>query len=385
MSHLLHIVPHLPPRVSGVGDAALVLGERVEEVSEGSVVSSYIAAGWDAGIPSSVVGALDLTGRRDAHVLAEAISERAPGAVLLHYVGYGYARRGTPLWLLDALQQLRRTHPDVRRVTMFHELYAMGPPWQSSFWTSPMQRRIAAEVAQLSDGLLTNRTASADWLRLHAPGTPVKVCPVSSGVGEPETVRQWAEREPVAIIFGGPGQRGAVYSKTGKPVRRILDRAGIKRVWDIGPPAGAPDTYAGRPVELLGRLDATDVGERLQAARIGLLDYPPAFVTKSSIAGAYLAHGVPMLTVNSDRRPAGSGPPPMMTVGTAGEMNMPLLVTRSHRWYSALAHSALAAQSVLHLLDIQRDANGVSRCARPSVPPPCPAGHLSPRGEKTIL
>ena len=39
---------------------------------------------------------------------------------------------------------------------MFHEFHAMGPPWRSSFWLSPLQRRLATSLTRLSDGLVTS-------------------------------------------------------------------------------------------------------------------------------------------------------------------------------------------------------------------------------------
>lgn len=363
---LVHIVPHLPPRTSGVGDASLVLGKRVEEASGGDVVSSYVAAGWDASRPLSAVSALDVTGRQDARALVEALAKHAPDSIILHYVGYGYARRGAPWWLLDALRQARRAYPAVRLVTMFHELYATGLPWQSSFWTSPMQRWIGAELARLSDAAFTNRHASADWLHRHAPRTPVEVCPSPSNVGEPETVRTWAEREPVAVVFGGRGQRGAVYACPSDTVRGLLDRAGIERVWDIGPSADTPGIYAGRPVDVFGALPASDVSARLQEARLGLIHYDPAFMTKSGIAAAYLSHAVPVRTLSQDARPAGPHAPPCVRTYDV-EVDFERISRSGFDWYHTHAHSTSAARRVAaacgwspaEALPVKREGAGV--------------------------
>ena len=47
---------------------------------------------------------------------------------LLHYVNYGFQKRGIPFRLLSILRGLRRQHHG-KLVTIFHELYASGPPW----------------------------------------------------------------------------------------------------------------------------------------------------------------------------------------------------------------------------------------------------------------
>src|SRR6266513_2083086 len=58
--------------------------------------------------------------------------------VLLHYVNYGFQKRGVPFRLLTILQALVEQHRG-RMVTIFHELYASGPPWTSAFWVRPLQ------------------------------------------------------------------------------------------------------------------------------------------------------------------------------------------------------------------------------------------------------
>ncbi|MFZ4728709.1 MAG: glycosyltransferase family 1 protein, partial [Pseudanabaena sp.] len=68
--------------------------------------------------------------------------------VLLHYVGYGYAKRGCPVWLVDGIQRWKNLYPDRLLVTMFHELHASGtPPWTSSFWLSPLQKNLVTRLA----------------------------------------------------------------------------------------------------------------------------------------------------------------------------------------------------------------------------------------------
>src|SRR5207253_579189 len=52
--------------------------------------------------------------------------------VLLHYVNYGFQKRGIPFRLLSILRALRKQHRG-KLVTVFHELYASGSPWTSAF------------------------------------------------------------------------------------------------------------------------------------------------------------------------------------------------------------------------------------------------------------
>jgi len=66
--------------------------------------------------------------------------------------------------LVDGLQRWRTASINRLLVTMFHEVYATGPPWASSFWLSPLQRNLAARLAQMSDHCLTSRQGYAKLL-----------------------------------------------------------------------------------------------------------------------------------------------------------------------------------------------------------------------------
>src|SRR6185369_6537543 len=65
--------------------------------------------------------------------------------VILHYVNYGYQARGVPFELRAYVKKLRAQMRG-RWITVFHELYASGPPWSSAFWLRPFQVRIARDM-----------------------------------------------------------------------------------------------------------------------------------------------------------------------------------------------------------------------------------------------
>ena len=102
--------------------------------------------------------------------------------VLLHYAGYGYQARGCPTRLVAGLRDWKRRGGG-RLVTVFHEVYASGPPWRSSFWLFPFQRRLAAERARRSDGIVTSLEIYRSLLHRLVPGREAEVLRSS---------RQWA-------------------------------------------------------------------------------------------------------------------------------------------------------------------------------------------------
>jgi hypothetical protein len=107
-----------------------------------------------------------------------------PAHVILHYVNYGYQKRGLPFWLIPILRRVRETFGG-RLVVIFHELFATGPPWKSEFWLQPLQKKIARNVARLTDARLVSSESMQQVLEGLVPGLDVVVHPVPSPFGEP--------------------------------------------------------------------------------------------------------------------------------------------------------------------------------------------------------
>jgi hypothetical protein len=261
---LVQIVPQLPPAPSGVSGYAAALAVELEE---------------RLGIESRfVTGAAGLTG----------------STVLLHYANYGYQTRGCPVSLVRGLLRWKRSAAGRRLVTVFHEVYASGPFWRSSFWTSPLQRRLAATLALGSDGVVTNLELYAGLLKRLTPSVEVHVSPVFSTVGEPERVPALSERSPRMVVFGGPGARARAYGEHREDLEASCRGLGVEEVLDIGPAlSSVPPRIGGNiPVRTLGELPVSEVSRRLLGSRAGFLAYPGDFLGKSTIYAAYCAHGL---------------------------------------------------------------------------------------------
>ena len=297
---LLHITPELPPTVGGIADYTAVLSRRLVEVSEGNVLPTLIRAGWkgDGPTPETEFNTVDCTGECNPAALARTIQEHANSAdhtvVLLQYSGYGYAQRGAPWWLMRGLQQACE-EASVPLITMFHELYATGPPWTSAFWLSPAQRYIAARLARMSQAVVTNRAKSADWLRRYVSSdTSVHVQPVFSNVGEPDEVLPYEERNSYAVVFGGTG-KNALYRRYGEQIAQALEILKVPKLIDIGP---APDedlidAIGCESVEVKGFLAVKEIQHHLMGAKAGFVCRNPEALTKSGSLAAYAAYGVP--------------------------------------------------------------------------------------------
>src|SRR5438034_3528340 len=157
---IIQIVPKLPPSISGVGDYAYLLARELRAAQ--GIHTRFIVCdpSWEGAKDYHGFSVSRMDTRQpdelERHINALGMS----ATVVLQYVGYGYEKRGCPLWLVRGLESWKRRHPGCRLLVMFHELYASGPPWRSSFWTSPVQRALVKSLALLSDHCVTNLHAS---------------------------------------------------------------------------------------------------------------------------------------------------------------------------------------------------------------------------------
>lgn len=212
--------------------------------------------------------------------------------VLVHYVNYGFQRRGCPVDLVSRLARNRASMSGARLITIFHEVYAFGPPWRSSFWLSPVQRHLARRLVRVSDACVTSNEPFAAILRRWVPAGRVHVLPVFSTIGEPEELKPWEERAPRMVIFGSPGVRERAYHRTDEQLSRVVADLEVEEVLDIGASAAVPSSVSGVPVRTLGYLPSADLCRLLVSTRFGFVAYPPHLLGKSSVFAAYEAHGL---------------------------------------------------------------------------------------------
>jgi hypothetical protein len=176
---------------------------------------------------------------------------------------------------------------------MFHELFAFGPPWRSSFWLSPAQRRICRQLLWLSDHAVTNTALYGEILRRWRPDVPVTVLPVFSNVGEVDPSPRWCDRENIAVVFGRAGVENSLYGRYRRAIDEAAVKLGIERIVDIGPRLRQPPRSLGRVrVDARGVLSAIEISQILRSARYGFISCWTNRLEKSGVFAAYAAHGV---------------------------------------------------------------------------------------------
>jgi len=344
---ILQIVPHLPPPSEGVGTYALALARMLD--ARWGLRSSFLVGdpAWREGPESHPFPAAPVT-ERCPEALAGSLAEAAGkgAAVLVHYANYGYQRRGCPVWLVEGIARWRRRSPDGRLVTAFHEVYASGSPWQSSFWLLPRQRRLAATLARLSGALVTSLERYGEMIRPWVQDREVFVMPVFSTVGEPEMVRPFAERARRIVVFGGAGVRRRTYERFLPALEAAVRTLEAEEIWDIGPRIQLPARAGGAPVRHLGVLSEGEVSEILLDSAAGFLAYPPAFLPKSTIFAAYCAHGA-LPVCAWDRHPA-DGVPAAGRHYWTGSGDPQAIASAARDWYAG--HSLVRQAEIFRRL-----------------------------------
>jgi hypothetical protein len=294
---IVQVVPVLPPPMEGLGGYALALGEAL--ASRHGIASTYLVCAPDWQKNTAASDEVHRVDRRGAREIVSSLGELAGAqggqapAVVLHYVNYGYQKRGCPTWLIRGLGRWRGAHPEARLVTVFHEVWALGPPWRSSFWVFPVQWALARRALALSDSAITSLACYVGRLGGDGAARKVTVMPVFSTVGEPRSVARLAGRDKAVVVFGGAGTRDRAYSLYRRQLEACCTRLEAEVVFDVGPSLDSlPERVACARVQPLGMRAPGEVSTLLSRCLAGFAAYPPHLLGKSTVFAAYAAHGV---------------------------------------------------------------------------------------------
>ncbi len=301
---LIQFVSHFAPTRCGVGDYARLLGAEWRRQQGGHSRILVADDNWPEGEQPAGWEVRRLRRRRETWA---DLAEQPPVGAVLQYSGYGYARRGAPLWLLPTLQSFKRRFPKVPLITMFHEVAASGPITTSAFWLRPLQLYVARRLRELSDAALTNCEVNAKALNAVSSHIlrQLVILPVVSNFGELDNGESWSERVRRIVVFNsnfGGQMPGANYWQG---LADGVRRAKVSEVIMIGRPVLVP-AGLNFPVVQPGFLTAEEVSAILAKSAFGHVFHGPLLLGKSGIFAAFAAHGVvPLIQTVMETLPDG--------------------------------------------------------------------------------
>jgi len=361
LSTLLQIVPRVPGGIDGVGDYALTIAEKLRTkfgwntfFATFQTSSAINAAGFEVVPLESLI--------HDA--------ARKYEHTLLHYVNYGFQKRGVPFRLLSILHELRRQHHG-KLVTIFHELYASGPPWSSAFWLQPLQIHLAKSVGRLSDACIVSSDNFLSELRRLVPTAHVELHPVPSGLCEPSlSPNQITDRDPHRwAIVGGTGLAERSLRSFRQLLGRIPESIAPRKLLVLG----GVDNPATR--SLLGdltiefdyrpRIPASEASEILRTCSFAWFNYfhrpdvETSVILKSSAFAAACAHGVipvfphrgSAVSLDGDRLPGPFFIEPDRCEIPAAQARAKIAAT-IYAWYQSHASSEYLIRGIAKALDL---------------------------------
>lgn len=287
---LLQIIPQLPPAICGVGDHARAIGQELSG-SHGYDVNYLAVNAAEVRPAGQEYHALE---KRTAPELVSAL--RSAGlphgaSILLHFSGYSYGSRGICFWLIKGLKKFLNERPDVKLISMFHELWSPARLLSQSGWVVPVQKSVVRKLVEISSVVRTNRVEYQRQIERLCPSAVgrVGVNNICSNFGEPEDLPPISERKRQILIFQPPD--------CSTPNGRFFwERWGQLRD-QLG---GLPTVIAGRirqvpadsSIELRGFVSKEEGSQLMSESQFAYFEYFDGYLGKSSLFGSLAAHGI---------------------------------------------------------------------------------------------
>lgn len=350
---LLQIVPYRPGIREGVGDYALNLARALRR--DHGIDTVFAVAHEES---KTSIDGFEVEPAFDGN------TEARFDHVLLHYVNYAYHHRGIPFYLCGRARQLRARLRG-RWLTMFHELYASGPPWRSAFWLRPWQKKIARSMIDISDACFVSNDPIATEIRHYAPRESIVISPILSNFGEP-VLERFDDRSPHQwVICGGT----ALVTRSMGSFRKLIDRIPAwcaPKQLDVIGGTDVPElqraldelrtAHSAMTIERHADVSAEQGSSLLQRGGFAWIDYFgagkawPGMIFKSASFAACCAHAVIPVGSHVEERLGVDGdflPGPFYLTRDAirfpDEQRAVATRETTHRWYHRHASSSITA------------------------------------------
>lgn len=356
---MIHIVPRFAPQIDGVGDYARKFADHLDDLTGSKSRFLVGDPGWSG---TSEAQAL----QRKAGEVSNCLPDDS--TVILHYVGYGYHRRGIPVWLVNGLARWRSRKPGNRLVVVFHEIWSSGPPWKSEFYLGGLQKHLVRRLLIMADAAITSTPLMRESLNFMCRDKILEI-PVPSNLTEPtESRSQWGCNGGVRVmLFGRLPTRLAALACHESWIRDWSTQGLLKELVLMGETGGHPASESPDFLRLktllpsdhirsVGAVDAESGQKWFSRSDLFLSHYPLHLVQKSGALMAAMASGCVPVLKNPSRGDAsgwldrillsdafGEHPPGLNVITKMGE--------KCQQWYRANASWYVVAGKVATLLE----------------------------------
>ena len=290
MKSIIQISPTYPPNIGGIGSYTKILSDylSIKGIKSQILVPDYLGKKNNNQI---------LFGKKNKS-LEFILDQNNSQSIILHYSGYGYAKRGLCFNLIKSLEKWKQNKKSRKLITIFHEIYAKGPFYRMSFWTSIFQKYLAKKLFKLSDtSFVTSKYNQQILSSLYNKKKKIIYTNVFSLVGELKKNKLLKTRKNKVLIFGNTFQKKLLYKNillNKIKYERLLKKLSIKEIIDIGPKINISKkiNFKNIFIKRTGIISEKKISNFLKNSKVGLVYYPVGQMTKSSIVAAYASHGI---------------------------------------------------------------------------------------------
>ena len=294
--NIVQISPTFPPNIGGVGNYTKLLADflKTKGINSKILISDHL---------DNKNKKLNLFGKNNAN-LNSLLENTNSTQVILHFSGYGYASRGLCFDLICSLKKWKEISKSRQIITIFHEIYATGPIFRMSYWTSLPQKYLAKKLLKLSNIALITSKQNNITLSSFDEKKKIIYSNVFSNIGELKKNRKLQIRKNIAIIFGSTYQKKILYNDiliNQNQYENILKKISIQKIIDIGPKLEISKRIKFIDIKRVGVKSKDYISRLLKKSKVGIVFYPVNQMTKSGIIAAYASHGLVIVNLCKEK------------------------------------------------------------------------------------
>ena len=294
--NIVQISPTFPPNIGGIGNYTKLLADFLEKkgIKSKILVSDHLD---NKNKKQTLFG----KNNKNLYLLLENTNSKE---IILHFSGYGYASRGLCFNLIKSLEKWKQISISRKLITIFHEIYASGPIYRMSFWTSLAQKYLAKKLLKLSNVAIVTSKHNHTILSSFDKKKKIIYSNVFSNIGELKKNRKLQNRKNIAIIFGSTHQKGILYNDilvNKNQYENILNKMSIKKIIDIGPKIEISKKIKFINIKRIGVKSKNYISFLLRNSKAGIVFYPESYMATSGIVAAYASHGLVIINLCKEK------------------------------------------------------------------------------------